>query len=153
MGVCFGNDKNEIDFMRDTKTYSIISRAESVTVVNLHNHPDCTPFSLYDITTFAIYEQIKLLVLITNKGGLHYLSKGENYSHSENAVFIRKTVEKISPNAFKDGILYMNEISLKQMKSISDAYLKNCYTIGITSKHILSNDKEVKNEYYKRRGR
>jgi hypothetical protein len=153
MGVCFGNDKNEIDFMRDTKTYSIINRAESITVVNLHNHPDCTPFSMYDIMIFAVYEQIKLLVLVTNKGELHYLSKGENYSHMENAVFFRKTVEKYAPDALENGNIYMSRINLKQMRSISDSYLKNCYMVGITSKHVLSNDREVKNEYYRRKGR
>lgn len=140
-GICYGNE-NEIELFADTKTMSVICRAEDIAVVNIHNHPSCSTFSVQDISFFLSETAVKLMVVVGNNGELYYMSKNsEKYNFKDAIKYFGSIVEKVHPNA-PDTYKW----TVDEMRSVSDAFLKNCNQIGIQYKHVLGNNVKLKQQ-------
>ena len=73
-GVSLGTE-HEVDILADTLSNHIIVSKRSVAVVVLHNHPSTQTFSLQDIHFFILHPMIKVIVVVSNQGTVHYLKR------------------------------------------------------------------------------
>ena len=139
-GICYGTE-NETDLFSDSKTMSIINRAKSIAVVNLHNHPSCNTFSVQDISIFLRETALKLMVVLGNNGELYYLSKNlEKYNYRQARDYLLNSTKLIAPETCKNTQKFL---TYGEMKEISDLFLKNCCDFGIDYKHVLGNAKQL----------
>lgn len=138
-GVCYGG-LDETNLFSDTQTMSTIYRAKNIAVVNVHNHPGCSSFSVEDISTFLMESAIKLMVVVGNNGELYYLSKNlPKYNFKEAVRYIAGVSKIIHPDAVP-GYKW-KEAELRQC---ADIFLKNSNLFGIEYKHVLGTDLELK---------
>lgn len=121
-GVAYG-DEHSVNVLADTDSYHIIMTEQHVTVVMLHNHPSTQTFSIEDLLFLLFYANIKMLVLISNQGVLHYLLKDDNYDELAAKKFAISYATKIRAAEDFDS---MYEITLDM--------LKNCREIGLIYK-------------------
>lgn len=86
----------------------------------MHNHPSTQTFSFVDIQFLLGYASIRMLVVVSNQGTVHYLMKEDNYQWSKaNKMFcqyINNIPEKVSINHILD---------------ITEQFLKNCKDVGL----------------------
>lgn len=71
-------DFNVIKLMKDEQTKRIVSSANeenSLVVINLHNHPNDTKFSLNDLLIFTENNSIKLMQIVNKNGEVSFLLK------------------------------------------------------------------------------
>lgn len=118
-GVAYG-DEHSVNVLADTDSYHIIMSEQDVTVVMLHNHPSTQTFSIEDLMFMLFYANIKVLVLVSNQGVLHYLLKDNNYDEVAAKRFVVSYATKI--RSTKD-IHVIYEITLDM--------LRNCGEIGL----------------------
>lgn len=140
-GVCKGSI-DEIDLFSDTQTMSTVYRAKNIAIVNLHNHPSCSSFSVQDISFFLVETAVKLMVVIGNNGELYYLSKDLSKYNFENAMkYFTDIPDVIHPNRCKDY-----EWNNSELREIADIFLKSCKEFGIDYKHSLGTNKNLQKE-------
>ena len=116
-------DEHEVDLGADTKTFHLL-QSDRLAVINMHNHPNCSNFSLYDISFFLRNDSIKLLILLSNKGELNYISKGENYSRIQNVALFINAFKRVSPEAVKDSIIDLKKLSEVDMIYATNIWIK-----------------------------
>lgn len=138
VGICFGT-QNETDLFSDTQTMSIINRARSIAVINMHNHPSCSSFSVTDISTFLKESVVKMMIVIGNNGELYYLSKDKNYNHNKARRYLTDVGKVIMP-----GINDSTKATVKDLRTVADIFLKNSSRFGIEYRHILGTNKTLK---------
>lgn len=81
-GIAFGNE-HEVDLMSDTQSYHIIMSCVERRIVVVHNHPTTQTFSLVDLHFFLKYDNIKMMIVVTNQGKVHYICKETEYNFEE----------------------------------------------------------------------
>ena len=139
-GICFGTN-NETELFSDSKTMSIINRAKSIAIVNLHNHPSCNTFSIQDISVFLKETAIKLMLVLGNNGELYYLSKNiDKYNFLQAREYLVNATKAVAPTI---GNKKQTFLTYKEMRDIGDLFLKNCDQFGIEYKHVLGNEREL----------
>ena len=74
VGVQFG-DEHSVNPMADTLSYHLIMSSKECMVVSMHNHPSVSLISVTDMRFFLQYGSIRLLVIVTNLGGISYMVK------------------------------------------------------------------------------
>lgn len=122
IGVQFGNEY-EVDPLSNTTSYHLIKGQNECIVVLLHNHPSLSSFSLDDIYFFLSYHTIKMMVLVSNKGDIHYMVKNKKYDIDKNILLLNKTGEE-----------YNKAKSLKKKLEAINIFLKGCKKNGIIYK-------------------
>lgn len=143
IGICKGNE-HETDVFSDTASQLIIDTAKNIAVVNLHNHPNCSLFSIYDITFFLRYESIKMMVLLSNKGELYYMSKTQGaYNHNQAIMGLSGIITDIVPGAISEGKLLVNRMTKVELDQIAKCFRRSCQDYGIEHRHALGRTKEV----------
>lgn len=117
--VCYGNE-HSVDVCSDTASNHIIVSSTSYTVVVLHNHPSTQTFSLEDIFFFLTYATIKVIVVVSNQGTIHYLSKDLSYNF-ENAY-----------NLFMECTQVTSKISSARQSYVASlSFLVRCSEVGL----------------------
>lgn len=122
IGIQFGNE-TEVDPLSNTTSYHMIMGQKECAVVILHNHPSMTSFSLEDIRFFLEYRTIKLLVVVTNRGTLHYIVKSDKYN-SENSILLFN----------KSATEFNKSKNVTKQISATQKFLKKCKKCGIIYK-------------------
>ena len=122
IGVQFGNEY-EVDPLGNTTSYHIIKGQNECIVILLHNHPSLSSFSLDDIYFFLSYHTIKMMVLVSNKGDIHYMVKNDKYDIDKNMLLLNKA-----------GNEYNKSKSLKKKFEAINIFLKKCKKNGIIYK-------------------
>ena len=122
IGVQFGNEY-EVDPLSNTISYHLIKGQNECIVVLLHNHPSLSSFSLDDIYFFLSYHTIKMMVLVSNKGDIHYMVKNSKYDIDKNILLLNKTGEE-----------YNKAKSHKKKLEAINIFLKGCKKNGIIYK-------------------
>ena len=98
----------------------MISSTEKCVVIALHNHPSLSDFSLTDVQFLLRYDNVKMMVVVTNLGSISYLVKGKKYDLKKAIALFNEAVDK------------NNEAEkLKDLQNAADYFLKNSYTVGI----------------------
>lgn len=119
IGIALGSEHN-VDPLSDTTAYHLISSTEKCVVIVLHNHPSLSNFSLTDVQFLLNYDNIKMMVVVTNLGSISYLVKNKKYDWKKAIALFNEAVDK-NNKAEK----------LKDMQDAADYFLKNCYNVGI----------------------
>lgn len=118
-GVAYG-DENSVVLESDTLTNHILISAESVAVIVLHNHPTPQTLSFDDLSVFFSYASIKMMIVVSNQGKIHYITKKANYEYSKAYALMEKYSELLSKT--KD---------LDEAYSETKKLLKECNQIGL----------------------
>jgi proteasome lid subunit RPN8/RPN11 len=119
IGVALGGE-HSVDPLSDTTAYHLVHSAEECVIIVLHNHPSLSDFSLTDVQFLLEYENVKMMVVVTNMGSISYLVKGTKYNQKDAIVLFNKAIKK--NNDAKD---------LKDLQDAADYFLKNSYNVGI----------------------
>jgi hypothetical protein len=119
IGVALGSE-HAVDPLSDTTAYHLVCSAEECVIIVLHNHPSLSDFSLTDVQFLLRYENVKMMVVVTNLGSISYLVKGTSYNQKDAIALFNKAVDK--NNDAKD---------LKDLQDAADYFLKNSYNVGI----------------------
>ena len=77
-GISYGTE-HSVQITSDTLSNHILTSADSVSVVILHNHPSSQTFSLEDIRFFLVYSTVAVISVVSNQGTIHYLYKDKKY--------------------------------------------------------------------------
>lgn len=119
IGVSLGGE-HDVDPLSDTTAYHLISSAKECVVIVLHNHPSLSDFSLTDVQFLLRYDNIKMMVVVTNLGSISYLVKGRKYDLKKAIALFNEAIDK------------NNEAEkLKDLQNAADYFLKNSYNVGI----------------------
>lgn len=122
----------EINLLADPETYHLLrSPGFNKIVVNIHNHPSCSIFSVFDIMFFLTETNLRLIVLLSNKGQLFYMLKTDNYRHSECRALFMEIVEKVHPKTFQNGKFHIGSLNHDELIKISHNFLKQSIKVGI----------------------
>ena len=96
--VAYG-DEHSVNVLADTESYHLIKGIENVTVIMMHNHPSTQTFSLKDLIFFLEYDKIKMMIVVSNQGVLHYLMREDNFNKSAFVNLYKQYVSKITDKA------------------------------------------------------
>ncbi len=119
IGVALGAEHN-VDLAADTDSYHILCNSRKNTVVVLHNHPSLSNISLTDIKFFINYESVKMMVVVTNYGGIFYVVKTEKYDKGKSVKLLNEAIS-----------LHNKAKNVKEMRKANDYFIKKCYNAGI----------------------
>ncbi|MCX4326690.1 MAG: hypothetical protein OSJ45_05270 [Lachnospiraceae bacterium] len=119
IGVALGGEHN-VDPLSDTTAYHLVSSVKKCVVIVLHNHPSLSDFSLTDVQFLLKYDNIKMMVVITNLGSISYLVKGGKYDLEKAIALFNEAVDK-NNKAEK----------LKDLQNAAIYFLKNSCNAGI----------------------
>lgn len=136
-GICFGTE-NTTTPNSDSLTMSLLRRAKDMTIVSMHNHPSCSPFSIDDISAFTKEYGIKLMVVIGNNGELYYMSKKKDYDYIAARRYLNDAIKAIIPNIYP-GYRY----TASEARAMADLFLYNCHLYNIEYKHVLGTDRNL----------
>lgn len=118
-GVSFG-DEHSVDPLQDALSYHILMSSLECVVISLHNHPSASKISLEDVRFFLEYENVKMMVIVTNLGNIFYMTKGDRYDRS---VAIKIYNEAVSAHYKAKG--------LKGYQEAAEQFQRLCHTAGI----------------------
>ncbi len=119
IGIALGSE-HDVDPLSDTTAYHLISSIEECVVIVLHNHPSLSDFSLTDVQFLLRYDNVKMMVVITNLGSISYLVKNKKYNLKKAIILFNESVDK------------NNEAeNLKDLQNAANYFLKNSYMVGI----------------------
>lgn len=119
IGVALGTE-HDVDPLSNTTAYHLISTSRECVVIVLHNHPSLSDFSLADIQFLLKFQSVKMMVVVTNLGGVSYLVKSKRYDFGKAILLFNEAVDK---NNEADD--------LKALQEAADYFLKNSYNVGI----------------------
>ena len=119
IGVALGGE-HTVDPLSDTTAYHLVSSVKKCVVIVLHNHPSLSDFSLTDVQFLLKYDNIKMMVVITNLGSISYLVKGGKYDLEKAIALFNEAVDK-NNKAEK----------LKDLQNAAIYFLKNSCNAGI----------------------
>lgn len=144
--IIYGSE-HEIDLGADTDTFHLLI-GEPRSVINIHNHPDCSKFSVYDLSFFLRNDSIKTLVLVSNKGEVTYMTKNKNYDKRAATYSFFDACSKVNPKCIdlKTLIISFKGMSIKEMQNIAKIWTKTASEFGINITHVLNNIKEKTHE-------
>lgn len=119
IGVALGSE-HDVDPLSDTTAYHLLSSTNECVVIVLHNHPSLSDFSLTDVQFLLRYDNVKMMIVVTNLGSISYLVKGKKYD-------LKKAI-----TLFNEAVNKNNEAKkLKDFQNAADYFLKNSYHVGI----------------------
>lgn len=143
VGLCYGT-KDETLLFSDPLTMHLVRGATDIAVVNLHNHPSCSPHSTLDLSFFLRESAVKMMIILGNNGELYYLSKTEKYNHDLARRYLTQAAYVVKPN-----VKETDKFTAMELRQVADLFLKNCYQFGIEYNHVLGTNRfleETKNE-------
>lgn len=115
-GVAFG-DETSVSVNADTFSFHILMTAQEATVIVLHNHPSTKTFSLNDLRYLFVYVTIKMLVLVSNQGTIHYIVKEEKFDRNAALKMLKECVmenergSSAAANAYKASLSFLSRCS------------------------------------------
>ena len=162
ISLVYGSDR-EVELGADPKTYHLLC-SKMMAVIVMHNHPSCTGLSLYDIAFFMNNESVLLLIMVTNKGELHYIQKTDKFVKAELARLYLKACADVNPDSVDEkNAIHFGKMTADELYEAAKIWLKNSKYYGIEFKHVLGSEgrsyngsdgieKETANEIRRRLG-
>lgn len=92
-GIALGGEF-DVDVCSDTRSYHLLHSGKSTTVVLIHNHPTTKTFSLVDLQFLLVYTRIKMFVVVSNQGTVHYIQKDKKFDREAAIRLIRECVDE-----------------------------------------------------------
>lgn len=72
-------DRHSVDIASDVYSNHLLNSVSDVSLVILHNHPSPQTLSYDDLKTFILNYNIKMILVVTNQGKIHYIMKQAKY--------------------------------------------------------------------------
>lgn len=121
VGVTKGKE-HDVDPFSSTIAFHLLKTSRDCVLVCLHNHPSNSIISLADIFCLLIYDNVKMIVVVTNQGSINYIVKSKKYNKN-NALKIFREAAGLNDKAktlkqFQDAVLYF----LKRSKNAGIVY-------------------------------
>lgn len=121
-GVALGTE-HEVNVLADTLSNHILVSRNSVVVVILHNHPSTQTFSLQDIQFFIEFPTIKIMVVVSNQGTIHYLKRDKDYNVQHAIALFKECVEGLNKNSPRTEV-YLASLSFLAKCSEAGLYYR-----------------------------
>lgn len=118
-GITFGGEY-DVDVCSDTRSFHLLHSGKNTAVVLIHNHPSTKTFSLVDLQFLLIYTRVKMLVVVSNQGTVHYIQKDKKFDREAAVSLIRECIDE-----------YNIESSIKERYKASLAFLVRCSEVGL----------------------
>ena len=120
VGIAYG-DEHSVDPRLNVVANHLIRASYGCVIIVLHNHPSLSKFSLEDVKFFIGNSTIKLMVVVTNLGGISYLvKKGDGY------------LEGAAIDLYNESVDLHNEgTRLRDYQKAVSFFLANCHKVGI----------------------
>lgn len=118
-GISFGTE-HEVDILADTWSNHLIMSNKSIAVVVLHNHPSTQTFSLQDIHFFIQFPMIKMIVVVSNQGTVHYLERNDPYDYESVSGLFMESIEGLDKKS-----------SIKEQYFAALSFLARCSEVGL----------------------
>lgn len=118
-GIAFGNE-HSVDICSDTRSFHILLSARRTTVIMLHNHPSTKTFSLEDLRFLLTYDSIRMMIVISNQGKIHYISKEEDFDRDMAIQLYSSCVGTLSKSS-----------NIREIYFAAKQYLLKCHTVGL----------------------
>ncbi len=118
-GIAFGGE-TDVDVCSDTRSYHILHSGKKATVILIHNHPSTKTFSLVDLQFLLIYTRIKMLIVVSNQGKIHYIQKMEEFDRKAAVELLKECVDEYN----------MGKKVTERYKA-SLAFLVRCSEVGL----------------------
>lgn len=67
--------ENSVNFFNNSDIISLFDKTDDLCIVNLHNHPNNSDFSIRDLLIFSNLDQLKIMEIINTKGEISFLYK------------------------------------------------------------------------------
>lgn len=131
------NGNNEVAFLLNAKLEKIGQYVGNEIAVDLgnsvlgkgvnlfimHNHPRNSGFSLGDLKTFLLGENIKTISIVKNNGGIELLTKTKNYDKKYSQIELMRHIKKYVKDT-TDDLQYAKAINkfLEKMQNESGAF-------------------------------
>lgn len=119
IGISLG-DEHGVDVCSDTVSYHLIVSSSRCAVVVLHNHPSTQTLSMEDLVFFLSYPSIRLMIVITNQGNIHYIYKDDDFSYEKARVLFNEIQEGLD-----------KESNWKEIYMAGLTYLARCSEVGL----------------------
>lgn len=119
IGISFG-DEHGVDVCSDTVSYHLIVSSTNCAVVVLHNHPSTQTLSMEDLMFFLSYPTVRLMIVVTNQGNIHYVCKDDDFSYENARNLFNETCEELNEKSTWKEI-YMAGLS----------FLARCSEVGL----------------------
>lgn len=119
IGISFG-DEHEVDICADTASNHLILSSQRCAVVVLHNHPSTQTLSIEDIRFFLHFESIRIMVVVTNQGTVHYLCKDKEYNYDASMELYNECIA---------GLTTRSKVQAYYMASLT--FLARCSEVGL----------------------
>ena len=111
-------DEHEVIIGADPDSYHLLMTGSNVAIV--HNHPSTQTLSLQDINLFLSNASIRLIVVVSNQGTVHYLYKDKGYSFTS------------ARELYNDCVLDLtNSSSASESYAASLDFLTHCTEAGL----------------------
>lgn len=120
-GVAYG-DENSVVLESDTLTNHILTSTNDVAVIVLHNHPTPQTLSYDDLIVFFLYASIKMMLVVTNQGKIHYIIKKSNYEYSKASALMAKYSKLLDKTKELDETYLITKKLLKECNQIGLFY-------------------------------
>lgn len=92
-GISFGGEF-DVDVCSDTRSYHLLNSGKNTTVVLVHNHPSTKTFSLVDLHFLLVYTRVKMLVVVSNQGTVHYIQKDKKFDRQAAVRLIKECADE-----------------------------------------------------------
>ena len=97
-GIGSYGTEHSVQITSDTLSNHILTSADSVSVVILHNHPLSQTFSLEGIRFFLVYSTVAVISVVSNQGTIHYLYKDKQYDFHKAFALFKEFAAKATKN-------------------------------------------------------
>lgn len=121
IGISFG-DEHEVDICADTKSNHLIISAKRCAVIVLHNHPSTQTLSMEDIRFLMHFEAIRLMVVVTNQGTIHYVCKEDTYDHTEAVKLYKECADSLKKGSRPEEFYEAGRTFLKRCSEVGMYY-------------------------------
>lgn len=121
VGVTKGRE-HDVEPFSSTVAYHLLKTSKDCVLVCLHNHPSNSLISLADIFCLLTYDNVKMIVVVTNQGSINYIVKSKKYNKN-NALKLFREAAVLNDKAntlkqFQEAVLYF----LKKSKNVGVVY-------------------------------
>ena len=118
-GIALG-DQTSVDPCDDSTTYHLLNSSSRNVVITVHNHPSVSLLSLADVSFLLEYASVKMIIAVTNLGGIFYLLKTEKYVYDDAVILFRKAAN-----------IRAGDTSLRARQEAAQYFLNHCKSAGL----------------------
>ena len=119
VGISKGTE-HEVEPFSSTTAFHLLKTSKECVLVCLHNHPSGSIISLSDIMFLLLYDNVKMIIAVTNLGSISYVVKNKKYN--------KEKASKLYSEAVK---LSNKSKNIKEMQDAVKHFIKSCKNVGI----------------------